>query len=97
MSGKQGDFTDSALVGARQRWPAMIQIVIQLCPPRANSAKACTGVGGGTSARTPVSERDGTHSERPRETNPKNCFLPQNFLTPELRIVAVSIGSREYR
>ena len=26
----QGDFTDSALVGARQRWPAMIQVVMQV-------------------------------------------------------------------
>ena len=29
---------------------------------------------GGTSARTPVFERDGTHSECPRETNPQNYF-----------------------
>ena len=27
---KSGDLTDSALVGARQRWWAMIQVVIQL-------------------------------------------------------------------
>jgi len=32
--------------------------------------------GGGTSARTPVSERDGTHSECPHATNPQNYFSP---------------------
>ena len=29
---KSGDLADFALVGARQRWPAMIQVVLQLRP-----------------------------------------------------------------
>ncbi len=40
--------------------------------------------GGGTSARTPVSERDGTHSECPRETNPKNYFPLEIFYPQKL-------------